>query len=89
MNLNDLAKVAIDKKPEDGQGLIGDWENIVLLHTPAGCMIFESESEVDKFLKDNPNFFPKDIPFIPMKKGRVYRKDGKAYADFGDFELHF
>jgi len=89
MNFDDMTKAVQNKAPESGQELIGDWENIVLLLTPGGPMIFESEADVDKFLKDNPGFFPKEIPFLPMKKGRVYRKDGQAYADFEEFTLHF
>ncbi len=69
MKLNDLVNEVKDKSPEKpdvAQNLIGDWENIVLLYTPAGLMIFESESKVDKFLAENPGFFPADIPFVPI-----------------------
>lgn len=92
MNLSDLAKAMHSQEPESqdkARKMIGDWENIVCLYTPSGLMIFESESEVNKFMKDNPNFFPADIQWLPMKKGRVCYNDGKPYADFGDFQLEF
>lgn len=75
--------------PDKANELIGQWENIVALFLPTGLMIFESESQVYKFMKDEPNFFPADMATIPMKRGRVYQENGKAYADFGEWTLHF